>query len=91
MKNEQIRISAKTLGYLLTMPNSCPRCAWLKLKCDLPYQIFPGVFLSIDSYTKKITWSHYERDNRPPNWLKTFSDYVSTVNKGGKRPWLALV
>lgn len=79
MKNEQIRISAKTLGHLLAMPNSCPRCAWLKLKCDLPFQIFPGIFSSIDSYIKKITWSHYERDGRLPNWFKHFGEFGKPV------------
>jgi hypothetical protein len=79
MNNQQIRISAKTLGHLLAMPNSCSRCAWLKLKCELPYQIFPGIFSSIDSYTKKITWSHYERDDKLPDWFKRFGDFEKPV------------
>jgi len=34
-----------------------PRCFWLKMKLQnrLPFQIFPGVFSSIDGYTKKVT------------------------------------
>lgn len=79
MKYEQIRISTKTSGHLLAMPTSCPRCAWLKLKCDLPYQIFPGIFSSIDSYTKKITWSHYERDGELPNWFMHFGEFGKPV------------
>jgi hypothetical protein len=51
----QIRISAKNLGEL-AMPSFCPRCFWLKLRLNnrLPFQIFPGIFSSIDSYTKTI-------------------------------------
>lgn len=70
---EQIRISAKALGEL-ELPNFCPRCFWIKLHCDhkLPYQIFPGIFSSIDSYTKKITNMHFEQYNRVPDWFTDF-------------------
>jgi len=79
MNTEQIRISAKTLGHLFSMPDSCPRCAWIKLKCELPYQIFPGIFSSIDSYTKRITWSHHERDGVLPDWFKNFGEFIRPV------------
>ena len=84
MNNEQIRISAKTLGHLFSMPDSCPRCAWIKLNCDLPYQIFPGIFSSIDSYTKKITWSYHERDGVLPNWFKGFGEFTRPVKAPGR-------
>jgi hypothetical protein len=53
--NQTIQISAKNLG-ILALPEYCPRCFWLKLKLQfkLPYQIFPGIFSSIDSYSRKI-------------------------------------
>jgi len=70
---EQIRISAKNLGEL-ALPNFCPRCFWIKLHCShkLPYQIFPGIFSSIDSYTKKITNMHYQQHERVPDWFGGF-------------------
>lgn len=50
---EQIRISAKVLGQV-AMPEFCPQCFWIKLHSKrLPWQIFPGIFSSIDAYTKK--------------------------------------
>jgi CRISPR/Cas system-associated exonuclease Cas4 (RecB family) len=66
----QIKISAKALGNL-ALPNFCPRCFWIKMHCEnkLPYQIFPGIFSSIDSYTKKVTSTHFTRYNRLPSWL----------------------
>jgi hypothetical protein len=66
----QIIISAKELG-ALALPNFCPRCFWIKMHCanKLPFQIFPGIFSSIDSYTKKVTSAHYARHNQLPSWL----------------------
>ncbi|MBW2321774.1 MAG: PD-(D/E)XK nuclease family protein, partial [Deltaproteobacteria bacterium] len=51
----------------------------MKLKCELPYQIFPGIFSSIDSYTKRITWSHHERDGVLPDWFKNFGEFTRPV------------
>ena len=51
---EQLRISGKDLGYL-ALPDACARCFWVKRHCSLPYQIFPGIFSSLDAYQKKVT------------------------------------
>jgi hypothetical protein len=80
---EQIRISAKNLGEL-AMPNFCPRCFWVKLNCKLPYQIFPGIFSSIDSYSKKITWGYYEKYGELPGWLKSFGDFDKPIKAPGR-------
>jgi len=74
---KQTRISAKNLGSL-ALENSCPRCFWLKMRLEnhLPYQIFPGIFSSIDSYSKKVTNLHYAKHGRIPVW---FSDYGQPV------------
>jgi len=65
----QIRISAKTLGGL-AMPDFCARCFWIRQRAkDLPYQIFPGIFSSIDSYGKKIVHGWFDRHAVPPPWL----------------------
>ena len=78
--NTQIRISAKNLGYL-AMPYYCPRCFYLKLKLNfkLPYQIFPGIFSSIDSYSKKITWTYFEKYGKLPEWFSDFGDFKRPV------------
>jgi CRISPR/Cas system-associated exonuclease Cas4 (RecB family) len=69
----QIKISAKNLG-ALALPGFCPRCFWICMHCSkLPFQIFPGIFSSIDSYTKKVTNLHFELHHRLPSWLKEVS------------------
>jgi len=66
MKTDAVRIGAKELADL-NMPDFCPRCFWLKRKAKaLPYQIFPGIFSSIDSYTKKIVHGHFDTYGAPP-------------------------
>lgn len=73
-------ISAKALGSL-ALPNFCPHCFWLKqrLANKLPWQIFPGIFSSIDSYSKKITTSYFERHGCAPAWLRPFSEIVELI------------
>jgi hypothetical protein len=79
LKMDQIRISAKNLG-ALALGSFCPRCFWIKMHCpELPYQIFPGIFSSIDSYTKKVTNIHFQKTSRIPAWLEPFGDIVRPV------------
>jgi hypothetical protein len=68
--SEQIRISAKNLGEL-ALDYSCEKCFWLKLKLKhrLPFQIFPGIFSSIDSYNKRTVHSWFDRYGTQPVWL----------------------
>lgn len=74
---EQIRISAKNLG-AIALPDFCARCFWIKLKLRnrLPFQIFPGIFSSIDSYNKRIVHSWFDQHNAPPDWLRAVGDVV---------------
>lgn len=67
---EQIKISAKNLG-AVAMPDFCPRCFWIKLKTanKLPWQIFPGIFSSIDAYTKHCVHAMIKLPTLP-GWLK---------------------
>lgn len=67
---ERLRISAKHLGEL-ALHDYCERCFQLKLDLQykLPYQVFPGIFSSIDSYSKKITDQCFARYGRVPPWL----------------------
>jgi len=86
--NEPLKISAKNLGQT-ALEDFCPRCYWIKLKTNfkLPWQSFPGIFSSIDSYTKSCI--HNIIDNRwqkvgngPDNngliplWMKQMGDIV---------------
>ncbi len=77
----QIRISAKNLGEL-ALPNFCPRCFWLKLRLNnkLPFQIFPGIFSSIDSYTKTIVHSWFDAHQCCPVWLQGIGELTGYVN-----------
>jgi hypothetical protein len=71
---ESKRISGKTLG-ALAMPDFCPRCFWIQTRVkQLPYQIFPGIFSSIDSYVKKVVHGWFDRHGKPPSWLVALGD-----------------
>jgi hypothetical protein len=64
-----LRISAKSLGEL-ALPDFCPRCFWIKTNVGkLPFQIFPGILGSIDSYIKKIVHCYFDEANYHPSWL----------------------
>ncbi|MDD5466314.1 MAG: PD-(D/E)XK nuclease family protein [Anaerolineales bacterium] len=70
--SEAFKISAKSLGEL-ALPTFCPRCFWLRLHASkLPFQIFPGIFSSIDSYSKKVTRAYYQQHG---DLLRWFSDF----------------
>ncbi|HWP48535.1 MAG TPA: PD-(D/E)XK nuclease family protein [Candidatus Limnocylindrales bacterium] len=71
----QIRIPAKELGEL-TLPDFCPCCFWIKLHLPegLPFQIFPGIFNSIDAYTKRLIQKWFDQYGRPPSWLSDLGD-----------------
>ena len=72
---EQLRISAKNLGSL-ALADACDRCFWLQLRVGfkMPYQIFPGIFSSIDSYTKVMVEGWMDRHGSPPAWLSALGE-----------------
>ncbi len=45
----------------------------MRLKFKLPYQIFPGIFSSIDSYSKKITNYYFAKHCALPKWFDGFN------------------
>ena len=67
---EQLRISGKDLG-TVALPDFCPRCFWIQRNAPsgLPFQIFPGIFSSIDSYTKHVVHEWFDRHKTAPEWL----------------------
>jgi len=73
--SNQFTISAKALGEL-ALPNFCPRCFWIKLNAKLPYQIFPGIFSSIDAYTKNVVHNYFDTYDCCPTWLKEVGDVI---------------
>ena len=73
---KELKISAKDLGALL-MPDFCPRCFWIKRNVKaLPFQIFPGIFSSIDAYTKRVMHAWFDAHHRAPDWLPELQDSV---------------
>ena len=81
MDSTQIRISGKDLGQL-ALPDYCERCFWLKRRSagKLPFQVFPGIFSSIDSYTKKIVHGYFDTHHQPPPWLSDLHGVVGYID-----------
>ena len=77
---EPITISAKNLGGV-AMPGFCPRCFWIKMHAEgLPYQIFPGIFSSIDSYGKRLVHGWFDRHGSAPPWLRQLGNVKAYRN-----------
>jgi hypothetical protein len=45
-----------------------------------PFQIFPGIFSSIDSYTKNIVDGWFDTHGWCPSWLSKLGDIKGYVN-----------
>src|SRR5579859_7729799 len=74
-----LRISAKELGGL-ALPGFCPRCFWLDRHFDLPFGgPFPGIFISLDSFTKKVVHASFDRGEGAPPWLASLGPFKSYV------------
>lgn len=75
-----MRISAKDLGWL-AVDDFCPRCFWIERHAKgLPYQMgFPGIFSSIDAYTKNIVESYFQKNGKLPSWLKEIGEVKRIV------------
>jgi len=72
--SDQIRISAKNLG-ALALPGFCPRCFWQDMHLsNTPARTFPGIFSSIDSYTKKIVHGWFDAHGALPEWFNELGD-----------------
>ena len=46
----------------------------------LPWQSFPGIFSSIDRYTKHVIINHLEREGRLPPWLSEVGGTVEHID-----------
>jgi hypothetical protein len=51
------------------------------MKCNdkLPFQIFPGIFASIDSYSKQVTMRHFRQHGRVPKWFDAFGELGAPI------------
>lgn len=79
--DSEIRISGKDLG-ALALPTFCPRCFWIqrRLSGRLPFQVFPGIFSSIDAYTKKVVHTWFDDMNASPPWLGAMGPITGYVD-----------
>ena len=78
--SEPIAISAKNLGGV-AMPGFCPRCFWIQMHAEgIPYQIFPGIFSSIDAYGKRLVHGWFDRHQSAPPWLARLGNIKGYVN-----------
>lgn len=79
--NEPLRISGKNLG-ALAMPGVCERCLWIKLRMRhrFPYAVFPGIFSSIDAFTKNIVHAHFDRHGGAPTWLGSLDPLAGYID-----------
>ena len=77
---QEIRISAKTLGGL-AMPDYCPRCFWIRMRVEgrLPFQILPGIFSTLDSYSKRMIENWFDRHGGPPPWLADIGQIMRSI------------
>ena len=64
-----MRISAKNLG-ILALPDCCPRCFWMRAKLGWksPWAIMPGIFSSIDGFSKRSLLAFYKANGHFPPW-----------------------
>jgi hypothetical protein len=77
---DPITISAKNLGGV-AMPGFCARCFWITMHAEgVPYQIFPGIFSSIDAYSKRLVHGWIDRYKGAPPWLAELGDIKGYVN-----------
>ena len=65
-----MRISAKNLG-ILALPDCCPRCFWMRahLAWKSPWAIMPGIFSSIDGFSKRAILAYFEKNGHFPPWI----------------------
>ncbi|MFH1032626.1 MAG: PD-(D/E)XK nuclease family protein [Chloroflexota bacterium] len=49
----------------------------MKLSNKLPFQIFPGIFNSIDLYTKDVIHSFFDMNGKFPIWLEELGEIVN--------------
>ncbi|MCS7300334.1 MAG: PD-(D/E)XK nuclease family protein, partial [Fimbriimonadales bacterium] len=54
------------------LDDACERCFWIRQKVGEPPTPFPGIFSSIDSYSKRVLQAVLEWHQRVPDWFEQF-------------------
>jgi len=68
---EELKISPRGLASV-ALEDACPRCAWIQLhhKGKMPFAIpFPGIFNTLDRYTKQLVRGPFEKTGKLPAWF----------------------
>jgi hypothetical protein len=76
-----LNISPRALAGV-ALESKCPRCAWITLRCEgkLPFATgLPGIFSSIDSFTKKAVRNHFDLYGRLPDWFPEVGEVAELV------------
>ena len=78
---ELTTLAVKNLG-ALAVPGTCERCFWIKARLGFksPWAMFPGIFATLDSYSKKVTetWLSLYPGTVPP-WLTGLGTTVTQL------------
>jgi len=75
-------INPRLLGEL-ALPDPCIRCFWIKLHWQglFPFQIpMPGIFSSIDAYSKKVIHAFYDHHKVLPAWYPNLGKVTGYVD-----------
>ena len=73
-------ISATELGSYAGF-GFCARCAWIRMHArSLPWQGFPGIFSSIDRYTKQVITGHLQREGELPGWMSGIGEVTGHLD-----------
>ena len=77
--SELMQISGKDLGGI-GLIDFCERCFWISRKTKLPYQWFPGIFSSIDAYTKRVVHGWFDEQGKQPSWLDPLGSFKGYID-----------
>ena len=80
---DQIQLSATKLAKL-AHADFCAFCFWVYLMIHQrpPFDQFPGIFSSIDRFTKGGVHAHFDKHNKPPKCFQSFTHAVSYLEVG---------
>lgn len=78
-ENKIFRISARNLG-ALAMDGFCPRCFWIARRLGSIPTPFPGIFSSIDAFTKRTVRNYIKQNSSLPRWGDPIGEISGFIN-----------